>query len=141
MNDEKKQILEDIKSGKQVSYHSLTLISLYDLLLNDDHNITYLEYACKNKVNFCYTAVEDEILKSVKALYICAKNNNFSWVFHVKNEDVFFEECEPGKKLIEYILENHIETSISFISNFKKNYEIIDYLFKYKKDGLYTNMW
>lgn len=137
MDEEKKQILEDIKNGKELTFYSLNTISLSDLLIKDDNNITYLEYACKNKTDFSFTLVGNEIVNDAKALYICARNNNISWIYHFDNEDVFFEECEHGKKLIEYIFENHIETSIIFISNFKKRYEIIDYVLKYKKNDLY----
>ena len=123
----RKKLLDDIKKNKDVK--------LDDLLAMDANNKSYLAYACKERLTFGYL-LEQQILKSSQALFICVRNNYFDWIYSFEDEDVFFEEVENGKILIEYVLENNIKYSPTIISSFKYHLEIVDYLIKYKPDDL-----
>ena len=119
----RKKILDDIKNNKDVR--------LEDLLVTDKKNKSYLDYACKYRLTFGYF-LEQQILNSSYALYICARNNYLDWFTFFENEDVFFEKIEDDKTLIEYILENNIIYNYTIIFSFKRHLEIIDCLIKYK---------
>lgn len=137
MSTDKKQVLEDIKQGKKIDFFSWTNISLKDLFTVDENNITYFEYACKNHIDFPFISnIRKDITNNLQAMYLCAKYNHLSWISIIENEDIFFEEIEPGKKLIDYICENNVKTDSFFLPSFKKHPEIIDYIIKYKPNEL-----
>lgn len=127
IDDDALQILNKIKSGEtSLDMHKL---KMEHLLLSDDLGITYLEYACKGGISFTYN-LKKNIVNNKEALYICAKNNNLSWIYNIDNEDIFFEKVEDDKTLLDIILGGKLD-HLSFIGLFKKNYEIIDYMIKY----------
>ena len=134
---EKNQLLEDIKNGKELNLQDWNNLSLSDLLTKDENNITYLEYACKDKQLFYANyRIKLDIYKNLEAMYICAKNNYIRWVDFFDYEDIFFEKID-GEKLIDYIFNNNIEIGYFFFIGFKKHAEIIDYILK--KDKKYLN--
>ncbi len=74
--------------------------------------------------------IREQILKNKGALYICAKNNYLKWINNFSNEDTFFEKVDGDIILLQFICDNKVELSFSILSDFKKRYEIIDYLIK-----------
>ena len=129
-NSDTLKILNGIKNatGKIYNFDNITLD---DLLTLDETGVTYLDYVCKKELLLPYK-IKNEIKNSKQALYICAKNNYLYWMDDITDEDIFFEEVEDGKTLIDYIYENKVYF-FNFAYFFKKRYEIIDYLIKYNK--------
>ena len=129
------EILNNIKNGISVGYMDMYKLSVDNLLMRDNTNTTYLEYVCKQKITIPIN-LQKELAKSKEAIYICAKNNYLTWLFTIDNEDIFFEEVENNKTLLDYIYENKVEC-YSLVGCFKKRYEIIDYLIKYNNQSFY----
>ena len=139
MKKEKEKILNDIKFNNPINYSSWEYISIDDLLSLDKNGISYLEYACLNKIVFpppYDNNITNQILNNLNALYICAKNNYLSWIYIINNEDIFFEKIDDNQTLIEYIFKNKVKLPFLFILYFKKRYEIIKYIYKYCKEKL-----
>ena len=134
INNDTLKILNSIKNTDE-RYYDFSDITLNDLLTLDETGVTYLDYICQ-KVLFIPYKIKNEIKSNKQALYICAKNNYLDWLFDIDNEDIFFEKVEEDKTLLDYIYENKVQIC-SFASNFKKHYEIIDYLIKYNSTQFY----
>lgn len=128
------QVLNKIKNGEEVTALDMFKIKVEDLLLQDDSNITYLEYACKRKLPF--SILKKSISNNKDALYICAKFNWLEWLYDISDENIIFEKVEGDNCIVDIILANNVKTPF-FPTMLKKNYNIIDYLVKYNRDVFY----
>ena len=128
-------VLEKIKNGDDVNYLDMYKINVDDLLLLDNMNVSYLEYACRRKLNFSL-GLQKKIANDKNALFICCKNNHLSWLYTLDDEDIFFEKVDGDNTLVDIILGNDVKVPF-FISKIKKHYEIIDYMIKYNNFNYY----
>ena len=134
----KEEILKKIKEGL-IEKSDWENISLSDLLVQDENETYYLEYALENVYyNFeeydgfeMPFRIREEISNNLFALVLCAKWKLLNYVYAYLNEDIFFEKLETGEKFIDYLFKNELIDPEYFFVQFKRRYEIIEYLIKY----------
>lgn len=134
IDDKVLQVLNRIKNGEEVTVLDMFKIKVEDLLLQDESNVTYLEYACKRRLSF--SILKDSISKNKEALYICARLNYLEWLYDISDENILFEKVEGDNCIVDFILANNVKVPF-FPGMLKKNYNIIDYLVKYNRDEFY----
>ena len=113
-------------------------ITLSDLLKRDSRGVLYLDRLIDKNIRISsYSNLATEIGNNLNVLYYLARNDKFSIVRFVPNEDIYFEEVEPGVKLIDYLFNHKIRLSPMFYQQFDNDLRIIDYILKSKKLNTY----
>ena len=130
---EKNRILNSIKNDDLLSDIDIEMLSIDDLLVQDDTDTTYLEYICRRKDGFnIISKLEEKIKLNARAWYICFKEGLLDFNRSFQNEDVFFDKIDGDKTLAQLIIQNRLVLHLDFFSQrIKYHHQIIDYYIKY----------